>query len=157
LIIILMRELGGHLLTWVYDEIGCAGALLDDFCIRNLSGETIGWVFGLSLFSLKGEHTGWFEEGVFYDVQNKVIGFVPGAPGLRLEQPALAPEPPLPAFKKRPYVPSLRGRTSRPAGKGWSSFCLATYLEFPQEAAPRVQFMSIIHSLDRAAGGDCAH
>lgn len=151
-----MRKRGGHLLTWVYDEIGCAGALLDDFCIRNLSGETVGWVFGLSLFSLKGDHIGWFEEGVFYDVQNKVIGFIPGAAGLRHEPPALAPEPPLPAFKKRPYVPSLRGRTSRPPVNGWSPSCLATYLAFPAVAPARAQFMPRIHTSDRAGGADCA-
>lgn len=127
--------------TWVYDEIGCAGAILDEFCIRNLAGNTVGWVFGLSVFSLKGDHIGWFEDGVFYDVENNVLGFIPGAGGLALEPPALAPEPALPAFSKRPYVPTLRGRTARPAGKGWSTFCLASYLAFTDVPCARAPFL----------------
>jgi hypothetical protein len=129
------------LATWVYDEIGCAGAILDEFCIRNLAGNTVGWVFGLSVFSLKGDHIGWFEDGVFYDVENNVLGYLANARGLPLEQPALAPEPPLPVFSKRPYVPTLRGRTARPAGKGWSTFCLATYLAFTEVPSARTPFM----------------
>lgn len=127
--------------TWIYDEIGCAGAILDEFCIRNLAGNTVGWVFGLSVFSLKGDHIGWFEDGVFYDVENNVLGFIAGAKGLALDPPALAPETALPVFSKRPYVPTLRGRTARPAGKGWSTFCLATYLAFTEVPSARAPFM----------------
>lgn len=117
--------------TWVYDEIGCAGAILDEFCLRNLAGHSVGWVFGLSVFSLKGEHIGWFEEGVLYDIQNQVLGFVQSARGLQLESPALGPEPAMPALAKRPCAPTLRGRTARPCGSGgWSHVCLATYLEY---------------------------
>ncbi len=85
------------MVTWVVDEIGCAGAILDEFCIRNLAGNTVGWVFGLSVFSLKGEHIGWYEDGVFYDIENNVLGFIPGAKGLALECPALAAEPAMPS------------------------------------------------------------
>lgn len=129
------------MVTWVYDEIGCAGALLDEFCIRNLAGDTVGWVFGVSMFSLKGEHIGWFEDGVMYDVHNRVLGFVPGARGLALDVPALAPEPPMPVFSKRPYVPSLRGRTARPRGTGWSGACLASYLAQRQVPAACPAFL----------------
>ncbi len=129
------------MVTWVYDEIGCAGAILDEFCIRNLSGNTVGWVFGLSVFSLKGEHIGWFEDGVFFDIENNVLGFLPGATGLPLEAPALASEPPVPVLGKRPCVPGLRGRTARPAGRGWSTFCLATYLAFPGVPVARAPFI----------------
>jgi len=116
------------LVTWIYDEIGCAGAILDDFCLRNLHGHTVGWVFGLSVFSLKGEHIGWYDDGAIFDIHNNVLGFIAGAPGLPLEQPALAPEPALPAFSKRPHVPALRGRVTRPSGKRWSAFSLTAYL-----------------------------
>jgi hypothetical protein len=132
------------LVTWIYDEIGCAGAVLDDFCIRNLAGNTVAWVFGLSVFSLRGEHIGWYEDGVLFDIHNRILGFIPGATGLRTEPPALAPEPPLPAFSKRPHVPTLRGRVARPSGRGWSASCLASYLDLadmPSAAAgylPRV-------------------
>jgi hypothetical protein len=135
------------LVTWVYDEIGCPGAILDDFSIRNLSGNTVGWVFGLSMFSLKGEHIGWYQDGAFFDIENNVLGFIPGAPGLLLEPPALAAEPPLPVLSKRPCVPALRGRTARPAGQGWSTFCLATYLSFTGLPSTRTPF------IPRAQGG----
>jgi hypothetical protein len=125
-----LRKHGGILLTWVYDEIGCPGAILDEFCLRNLSGHTVGWVFGLSVFSLKGDHIGWFEDGTLFDIENKVIGFVSGATGTALELPALAPDPVIPALSKRPCAPTLRGRTARPRGKGWSRHCLSNYLAF---------------------------
>ena len=118
------------MLTWVYDEIGCAGAILDEFCVRNLFGDTVAWVFGVSLFSLNGEHIGWCEDGVFYDIDNRVLGFLPSAKALARDMPALADEPPVPALSKRPCVPSLRGRSARPPGQGWSSHCLASYLQF---------------------------
>lgn len=129
------------MVTWVYDEIGCPGAILDEFCIRNLSGSTVGWVFGLSVFSLKGEHIGWFEDGIFFDIENKMLGFVPGSKGLLLELPALAPDPAAPVFSKRPCVPTLRGRTARPRGMGWSRHCLASYLALSDVPAVRAPFM----------------
>lgn len=129
------------MVTWVYDEIGCAGAILDEFCLRDLSGQTVGWVFGLSVFSLKGEHIGWFEDGMLFDVDNKVLGFVPGATAA-LELPALAPEPAIPALGKRPCVPTLRGRTARPRGNGWSAHCLASYLAHGPTPVARAAFMA---------------
>lgn len=136
-----MRKRGGKVITWVVDDIGCPGAILDEFCIRNLAGATVGWVFGISVFSLKGEHIGWYEDGVLYDIENQVLGFIPGATGLALACPALAPEPAAPAFAKRPHVPALRGRAARPPGRGWSSFCLSTYLSLAGVPPTRVPFM----------------
>jgi hypothetical protein len=144
------------LLTWVYDEIGCPGAILDEFCLRSLSGQTVGWVFGLSVFSLKGEHIGWFEDGVFYDVANKAIGFIPGARAA-LELPALAPEPPLPQFSKRPCVPTLRGRSARPRGHGWSTHCLSDYLAFGSVAVERAVYVPRRCPGSAATGSEAAH
>ncbi len=132
------QAVGEILVTWVYDESGCAAAILDEFCIRNVAGSTVGWVFGVSVFSLKGEHIGWFEDGVLYDLENKVLGFVPSAKGLVLGKPALAPAPVMPPFTKRPCAPTLRGRSMRLRSSGWSSACLASYLEGrpPRAACP---------------------
>ena len=130
------------MLTWLYDEIGCPGAILDEFCIRNLAGKPVGWVFGLSVFSLEGEHIGWFENGALFDVENKVLGFVPGATGLACELPPLAPDPVIPVLSKRPNVPALRGRTARPRGKGWSTHCLGSYLAFGSAPPARTALMA---------------
>jgi hypothetical protein len=129
------------LITWIYDEIGCAGAILDEFCLRNLAGNAVGWVFGLSVFSLNGEHIGWSEDGVFYDIENKVLGFMPAATGLALERPGQAPEPVLPKFDKRPCVPLLRGRSARPAGRGWSCSSLGDYLSCNGVPPARAPFL----------------
>lgn len=144
------------MLTWIYDEIGCPGAILDDFCIRTAAGHTVAWVFGLSMFSLSGEHIGWYEEGVIFDLHNDVLGFIPGAPGLRLEAPALACEPPMPAFSKRPHVPTLRGRGARPKGKGWSAFCLAAYLGQAGHPAASLSFLPRVPPQGRAGGAEVA-
>lgn len=143
------------MVTWVYDEIGCAGAIVDEYCVRNLSGDTVAWIFGVSLFSLKGEHIGWYEDGVFYDIQNRVLGFLAGAKGLEPDMPALVPEPPLPRFSKRPYVPTLRGRAARPIGRGWSGFSLQSYLEYG--AAPRAPFLPRAGTAVHGAGCELSH
>ncbi|WP_426107765.1 4-fold beta flower protein [Massilia sp. TSP1-1-2] len=114
--------------SWVIDDAGCAGAILDEFCLRNLAGHNVGWVFGLSVFSLAGEHIGWYEDGLFYDIENNVLGFIPGAKGVVPERPEPCPPSALPAFSKRPCVPALRGRTPRPLGTGWSGASLDAYL-----------------------------
>ena len=125
------------MVTWIYDEIGCAGAILEESCIRNLAGKAVGWVFGLSVFSLEGEHIGWCEDGLFYDINNKLLGFVATASRLPPDCPPAGPHPALPSFSKRPRVPSLRVRSARPPGRGWSSVCLASYLS--SEGAPPVR------------------
>lgn len=92
------------------------------------------------MFSLKGEHIGWFEDGLFFDVANKVIGFLPGAKTL-MELPALASEPVMPVLPKRPCVPTLRGRSARPRGHGWSAQCLCNYLTFGELPATGTPFL----------------
>ncbi|MDM5176907.1 hypothetical protein PO883_06810 [Massilia sp. DJPM01] len=117
------------MLTWLYDEAGRAAAILDEFCLRTLGGEAAGFVFGLSAFSLRGEHIGWFEDGVLYDVDNQLLGFLAGARGMAHDFPALLAPPPEPVFGKRPTVPTLRARpVRRPAG-GWSRHGLPGYID----------------------------
>lgn len=117
------------MVTWMYDETGTAGAILDEFCLRSTDGTPLAWVFGVSVFALKGEHIGWFEHGVLFDVDNNKLGFVAGAIGLGGASPQLADAPPLPRFAKRPYVPALRARLARPVGGSWSCHQLADYLD----------------------------
>ena len=125
------------MVTWLYDQAGQAGAVLDEFCLRSVDGTPQAWVFGVSVFALKGEHIGWFEHGVLFDVDNRKLGFLSGALGLGRAMPPLAEAPPLPAFSKRPYVPTLRARLARPAAGGWSDQRLADYLEGRESAALR--------------------
>lgn len=117
------------MVTWMYDETGRPAAILDEFCLRNLDGVPQAWVFGVSVFSLRGEHIGWFEHGVLFDIDNRKLGFVDGALGLGAQAPLLHAVPLAPQFGKRPCVPALRARRSRPSGGGWSSERLAEYLD----------------------------
>lgn len=117
------------LVTWLYDEAGRASAILDEFLLRTVDGEPAGFVFGLSAFSLRGEHIGWFEDGVLYDVENRTLGFLDGARGLAPAVPALQPAPPEPGFGKRPNVPPLRARPLRRPANGWSRHVLADYID----------------------------
>ncbi len=121
--------------TWVFDETGSAGAIVDEFCVRTTLGEPAAWVFGMSLFAITGEHIGWYEDGVFFDVHNKVLGFFAGAAGLPHDFPVPLAPPPMPPLSKRPNVPPLLGRPARPARGGWSACSLADYLE--RYTAPR--------------------
>ncbi|ATQ77548.1 hypothetical protein CR152_25890 [Massilia violaceinigra] len=124
------------MVTWLYDEAGRASAILDEFCLRTIGGEPAGFVFGLSAFSLKGEHIGWFEDGVFYDVENRILGFLAGARGMAHDVPVLLPPPPEPAFRKRPNVPTLRARPLRRAAGGWSRHALSAYFNSGAPLAP---------------------
>lgn len=113
---------------WIYDISGYPAAILDEYCIRSETGTPIGWIFGISLFSREGVHLGWAEHGVFYDFDNRIAGFVPELAGELAGAPHCLSAPPLPLLKKRPNVPTLRGRNSRPAGGGWSSRLLGDLL-----------------------------
>lgn len=123
------------MLTWLYDGTGCPAAILDEYCLRTSAGEPAAFVFGLSVFSLKGAHIGWFEEGVFFDIENKLLGFMLGAKGLPCEFPPPQPAPSMPVLSKRPLVPTLRARPARRPASGWSSHSLAEYID-PGGAAP---------------------
>lgn len=130
--------------------------MLDEYCIRNLSGDAVGWVFGVSMFSLNGEHIGWFEDGVMYDVENRVLGFIAGARGLLSDPPELGAQPPVPALSKRPCVPTLRGRTARPRASGWSAYCLATYLASRQGISTATAFIARAPGMLHAVGAELA-
>ena len=139
--------------TWVFDETGVAGAILDEFCVRTTLGEPAAWLFGLSLFSITGEHIGWCEDGVLFDVDNRMLGFVPGAPGLAHDFPAMLAPPPMPTLSKRPHVPTLRARPARPARSGWSTCALGDYLErYTAARAARVNLPAMAQRPGPAAG-----
>ena len=145
------------MVTWIYDEMGSAAAILDEFCLRSLDGVPLAWVFGVSVFSIRGDHIGWFEHGVLFDVDNNRLGFLQGALGLGGKSPPLQAAPALPPFSKRPCVPALRARLARPQGGAWSSHRVTDYLEHgdwlglraaalaPRSAPARPPSMDISH------------
>ena len=136
---------------------GCANAILDEFCLRTTAGEPVGWVFGLSAFSLRGEHIGWFEGGIFFDVDNRMLGFIPALAGRPELFPIPGAAPAVPPLSKRPTVPTLRARPVRQANSGWSGHRLATYLARAGAASTPVLPPGVMQGFGSAASqGDSA-
>ena len=114
---------------WIYDRGGQAAAIHDDDCLRDRSGRVAAWLSRGSIYSLRGEHIGWYEEGVFRDASNRVLGFTAGATGPLPSRPGRGGRPGMPGFAGRPGRPGLAGRPGRPGRGGWSAHGLAAYLE----------------------------
>jgi hypothetical protein len=129
---------------WIYDQYGLAGAILDDYSIRNRDGNVIAWVFGIGVFALAGEHIGWFEDGVLFDSDNCALGFVSAAKGLKLVTPAVVSAPAIPQLPRRPSTPRLHGKPGRPEPGPWSSRSLTSYFIPPvvEDQVPQSRAMA---------------
>jgi hypothetical protein len=112
---------------WLYDKSGTPRLIVDTDCIRDSRGIVIAWVHGNGLFSMRGQHVGWFERGVAYDRNNNVLGFVPTADGYLPYRPGIAGAPGMPGFAGRPGRPGLSGMFGRPGCGGWSATSLHGY------------------------------
>ncbi len=129
---------------WIYDQNGFAGAILDDYSLRNRDGAVVAWVFGIGVFALPGEHIGWFEDGVLFDSDNCALGFIHSTTGLTLVTPAVVQAPAMPAFPRRPSTPRLHGKHGRPDPGAWSTHALESYFAPPteHEAVPQAETMA---------------
>ncbi len=129
---------------WIYDQYGLAGAILDDYSLRNRDGTVVAWVFGIGVFAMPGEHIGWFEDGVLYDSNNCALGFVEANKGLSLVTPVVMPAPSMPVFPRRPSTPRLHGKSGRPEPGGWSTHSLDTYFNprVSEQAVPQGRAMA---------------
>ncbi len=66
----------------VYDEHGRQWALVNDKNIHDsASGGLILWIWGRHLFTWRGEHVGFFENGWLRDHDGRCVGFTPDAEG----------------------------------------------------------------------------
>jgi hypothetical protein len=97
---------------WIIDRAGEPVQILDEYCFRSLSGEVTAWLFGNGVYSLKGDHIGWFEMSTLYDLHNGVIGMLQQA---CTSLPAGSMPDEMPSFARRPHVPLLKVRRMRPA------------------------------------------
>jgi hypothetical protein len=113
---------------WIYDRQGQASAILDGDCVRTDGGEVAAWISGSNLYSLSGEHIGWFENGVLRDSDNQVIAFLREATDLP-SRPGLGGTPGTPGFSGKPGKPGFSGRPGRPGRGGWSEHNLTEYLQ----------------------------
>lgn len=114
---------------WIFDRNGRATVILDSDCIRNSHGRVIAWVSGNNVYTLKGRHCGWFEEGVLYDSGNRVLGFIQNATGHLPSTPSTGGTPGTPGFAGHPGRPGFSGTPGRPGYGGWSNENLASYFK----------------------------
>jgi hypothetical protein len=97
---------------WIIDRAGEPVQILDEYCFRSLGGEVVAWLFGNGVYTVKGDHIGWFEMSTLYDLQNGIVGMLQHA--CAPLSPASVPDE-MPPFARRPHVPPLKVRRMRPA------------------------------------------
>jgi hypothetical protein len=114
---------------WLFDRQGSPRLILDDDCVRSASGAVIAWISGDGVFSLIGNHIGWYEGGVIYDHHNRALGFTHHASGYLPSRPGTSGAPGIPGLSGRPGRPGLSGMSGRPGYGGWSSISLTEYFK----------------------------
>ncbi len=113
---------------WIYDQNGRAALIYDNDCMRSKIGKVVAWVSNNNVYATNGRHRGWFEKGVFYDSNNRAVGFVRGASGSLPSRPGLGGAPGTPPFFAKPLRPLFAGTPARPGPGGWSDEDLKSYL-----------------------------
>lgn len=114
---------------WIFNRNGQATLIYDNDCIRSNHGQIIAWINGNNMYSMTGRHKGWFENGVFYDSQNKAIGFLSNATGYLPSRPGMSGRPGMPGFAGRPGRPGFSGTPGRPGYGGWSTYTFEQYFD----------------------------
>lgn len=77
---------------------------------------------------MNGHHVGWVEGGVFYDSDNRVIGFTRDHSRALPSTPGICGTPGFPGIGGRPGRPGFSGVPGRPGYSGWSQTLLEDYL-----------------------------
>jgi hypothetical protein len=110
---------------WIYDRQGRPQIIVDGDRFLDRSGiNTIGWINGISVFTLTGQHAGWFENGVLWDIRNRCIGFTMEATGDFPTRPDITETRLMPDIGKRPRSPTLADTPIRPERCDWSNIPL---------------------------------
>ncbi|WP_242920932.1 4-fold beta flower protein [Pontibacter liquoris] len=105
---------------WIFNKSGNATMIYDSDCIRNNRGQVVAWLYGNNIYSLSGQHKGWFDGGVFYDSNNKAIGFLSNSTGYLPSRPGISGRPGMPGFSGKPGRAGFSGVPGRPGYGGWS-------------------------------------
>ncbi len=87
------------------------------------------WISDNNLYNRIGQHVGWYEDGIFYDRNNRVIGFTRDHTGHLPFTPGIGGTPGMPGLGGRPGRPGFSGIPGRPGYCGWSNTLLEKYIE----------------------------
>ncbi|WP_210149734.1 4-fold beta flower protein [Paeniglutamicibacter terrestris] len=106
----------------IFNKNGAVVAWLYGKDILDLGGAHRGFVNGSSVISYqKGYHLGWFEQGVFWDSQNRAIGMTRDI-SASIPRPGLSGVPGRPGIGGRPGRPGIPGTPGKPGRSGgWST------------------------------------
>lgn len=112
---------------WIFNRNGQATIIWDGDCFRNKCGQVIAWTTKEFIYNIRGQHVGWFEEGVLYDSFNRALGFVRDCTGYLPSLPGISGTPGMPGFTGKPGKPIFSSPTGRPGLGSWSSENLENY------------------------------
>lgn len=112
---------------WLFDRSGSACLILDGDCLRSSGGVVVGWICGSNVYSLRGQHIGWFDGGVIYDSNNCAMAFSHDGTGSLPSVPGLRGTPGMPGLAGVPGRPGISGTPGRPGRGGWSRHNASEY------------------------------
>lgn len=84
----------------------------DNDAIRDLQGRVIGWIYDDAVFGVRGQHVGYFNDGLFRDDHGAVVAWIEGATG-GPAKPARAARPAQQARAARPARAARSARTAQ--------------------------------------------
>jgi len=116
------------MLEWIYNRNGRAVALNCDDCVFDSNGCFRLWKWENNLYNMNGNHVGWVEGGVFYDSQNRVLGFTRDHSKSLPSTPGICGTPGYPGISGKPSRPGFSGVPGRPGYSEWSTILMEDYI-----------------------------
>lgn len=96
--------------------------------IRDTHGRVAGWLYDDAVYGLRGQHVGYFNDGLFRDHRGAVVAWKAGASG-GPAKPARAARPAQPAREARPARAARSARRARAARSvSWSQLSVESFL-----------------------------
>lgn len=124
--------LGGYkMVMWLFNKMGEAEIFVYKDRFISKYGRNLSWIQLNNVYSLDGNHIGWFEDGVLYDQNNDTLAFTATATGYMPYRPGICGVPGVPGIPGRPGMPGFSGIPGRPGFGAWSAETLESF--FKQE------------------------
>lgn len=112
---------------WLIDRNGRMPLFLYHDRFISEQGHNLGWLIGNNVFSLTGNHLGWFEHGILYDGNNDIVALAAHPTAHKRSFPV---EKKLPQMPDAPMMPGLSDTPWRPLTGGRSNKTLEEFFGF---------------------------
>ncbi len=106
---------------WFIDRSGQIPLYLHERRFITEDGHNVGWLIGNCVYSLRGAHVGWLENGVLYDVNNDIVALSTNASGHIRFISHKKFTPAIPPIPETPEIPPLADAGWRPLYGGRSN------------------------------------